>query len=49
MSKDLSRGYWDNVFDNYYGYSEEIKNAIISKDKYIILATTNIALSLKKD
>ncbi len=49
LSENFTKGYWDFPFEHVYGYASNIKDSIISEDKYIILATTNIALSLKKD
>jgi guanylate kinase len=49
ISKDFTIGYWDFVFDEIYGYSSDIINAINSQEKYIIHGTTKIALSIKHD
>jgi len=49
ISKNFVEGYWDFVFDHVYGYSKEISETVSSSKNYIILATTNIAMSIKRD
>ena len=49
ISKNFSIGYWDFIFDNVYGYTKEISKCILVEQKYIILATVNIALQIKRD
>jgi guanylate kinase len=49
ISNNFNNGYWDFPFNNTYGYTKDIEQAIISDDNYIILATTKIALSIKRD
>lgn len=49
VSENLTIGYWDFVFGSVYGYSNDIISAIFEAKNYIVLATTKIALSIKKD
>ena len=49
MSNNFTTGYWDFPFDHIYGYPRDIRQAILSNENFIILATTKIALSIKKD
>lgn len=49
LSSNFSIGYWDFLFEDYYGYLEEIPKAVSSLDPSIILATSKIGLSIKKD
>jgi guanylate kinase len=49
ISHNFITGYWDFPFNNIYGYSADIRQTILSNENFIILATTKIALSIKKD